>query len=98
MGERWEEYAPGIWVSDLGRVKGPHGIKEPRVTNKGCLCVNYYDEGPMHRALPLMVAECFVKMPCAGCNKVIHKDGDKFNNRADNLEWYVSAANRKKVL
>lgn len=33
-----------------------------------------------------LVAETFVPNP-HGKKRVIHKDGNKLNNRADNLEW-----------
>ena len=34
-----------------------------------------------------LVAECFVPRPAGEVLEVNHKDGDKLNNRASNLEW-----------
>ena len=92
MTEHWEEFEDGYWVSDLGRVKGKRGFLKPSV--KGVITYRI-DGDPQTRALSLLVAEKFVRMPQAGCKAVRHKDGDPTNNRADNLEWIVKAEKPK---
>jgi hypothetical protein len=53
---------------------------KPKMTREGYLSAGR--ERLVHR----MVAKCWVAQP-EGSNHVHHKDHDKTNNRADNLEW-----------
>ena len=89
--ELWEEFEPGWWVSNLGYVRSPKGkIIQGKMRGHGDVYIQYKVDGDQnHRGLAVLVAENFVKMPHGECRLVIHKDGDKMNCRADNLEWYV---------
>lgn len=100
--ERWKdikEYKGLYQVSSLGRVRSL-----PRNTTKGgiikgnksrfyqslCLSKNGYIKSyAIHR----LVAITFIKN---SDNKpyVNHKDGNKFNNRVDNLEWTTPSENK----
>lgn len=46
--------------------------------------------GKRHLAVHRLVASTFISNP-HGYKFVVHRDGDKRNNRADNLEWRISA-------
>lgn len=41
-----------------------------------------------------IVAACFIDNP-RGCNEVNHKDGNKRNNKAENLEWCTRTENNR---
>lgn len=92
--EIWKPVAgfEGLYeVSNLGRVKGKRVLK-PNNTGKYfqvCLSKNgrkYYVS--IHR----MVAMAFVPNP-NGFPEVNHKDENKLNNAADNLEWISRMSN-----
>ena len=76
----------GLRVSRTGSVIGPRGRElKWRVSNAGYARVVAYIEG-RHTSLSVhrLVAELFV----AGDGFVVnHKDGNKLNNDAENLEW-----------
>lgn len=86
----------GRTVSSLGRVTSQRGV-----IGRGCLALDgYYNttvltalgrvQVPVHR----LVALAFLEPPESDCRvKVNHKDLDKSNNRADNLEWVSHAEN-----
>lgn len=70
-----------LWeVSNLGRVKIDGVITLPYNYGEDI----YYAYGGKH--LHRMVAECHVPNP-NNYNVIDHIDGDKHNNRADNLRW-----------
>ncbi len=79
-------------VSRDGRVIGPSGKElKAQPTNSGYLRVAYYVGGEQRRALVhRLVAEVFVagSGPC-----VNHRDGNKKNNRDENLEWVTPKQN-----
>lgn len=61
-----------------------HGYKQVFVCVKNKRYMRY-----VHR----LVAECFVPNP-DGAPEINHKDGNKANNNADNLEWCTSRENK----
>lgn len=104
---RWIEGYEGLYmVSNLGRLMsvpndrnatGPHCGRELSQSkcNSGYLKVVLTKDGKQrnvmtHRA----VAKAFVQGFKPG-REVNHKDGDKLNNRADNLEWATRSENVK---
>lgn len=90
MEEVWREITDtnGLYsVSNLGRVKGPRKIIKPYDNGRGYLqvklCVNGLQKNVRVHQL---VAKYFVGNP-QNYIEINHKDEDKYNNRADNLEW-----------
>lgn len=72
-------------VSDLGRVKGPRGIRKLVKHSEGYRQVGIWRDGKVitylvHR----LVMEAFVG---PSSQEINHKDGDKTNNRLSNLEY-----------
>lgn len=104
--EEWRDIAgyEGIYqVSNLGRVKslnylhhkGKVCIMSPVKEKSGYIrCLLYNDEGRKAYSIHRLVAMAFCpndnNYPC-----VNHKDEDKSNNRADNLEWCTYDYNNK---
>lgn len=85
-------------ISNLGNIKNikTSKILKPEITNKGYKKVNLSINGKrqkfyIHRLVAMMFLENDnpdVK------NNVNHKDGNKLNNNADNLEWCSSSDNQ----
>lgn len=97
MTEQWKDFE-GYQVSSYGRVLRKNGIEMKGFETGGYRVVDLHGNGRtgykkrmrVHR----LVAILFVPNPN---NKpyVNHKDGDKGNNRADNLEWVTHQENMK---
>lgn len=102
MEEIWKDVPQfeGLYqVSNLGRVKSfrksakfggqSEYILKPSLMNNGYFAITCYGNGkrikmPLHR----LVASVFLQNPDPdNCNCVNHKDEDRNNNAASNLEW-----------
>lgn len=89
-------------IISLPRYKNNHSKKQyvepkeiPTYTNStnGYVYVALYKDGRMRNLrLHRLVAEAFVKRE-TNKNQINHIDGNKQNNRADNLEWCTSQEN-----
>lgn len=98
MNEEWRAWRNGDYeVSNLGRVrraKPGRRTHAGRLMNQQLLKIGYPSVKPTVNGKNLMmyvhrmVAECFIG-PCPDGHEVNHKDGDKANPVASNLE-YVS--------
>lgn len=96
MAETWKDVAgyEGLYqVSDRGNVRSRRrrgssgGVLKPKVNRDGYLYIVLYREGEwkpilIHR----LVAQTFIPNPL-NLPQVNHKDEDKTNNAANNLEW-----------
>lgn len=99
MKEIWKPVAKfeGFYeVSNLGNIKSLRSgnlRKQVPNANNGylfvVLCGDHYKET---RTVHSIVAEAFCEKP-EGCNCVNHKDENKHNNNADNLEWVTKHYN-----
>lgn len=86
-------------VSNLGRVKSKIRkgvIKEkflnPYKNNMGYECVDLWDNNHKKKLVHRLVAEAFIPNP--DCKPFInHIDGDKTNNKVENLEWCTHSEN-----
>lgn len=73
----------------------PERIKEPQVQTQGYLHVALYKDGKYKtKRLNRIVAIAFIPNP-DNKPEVNHIDGNKFNNRVDNLEWVTDVENKQ---
>lgn len=99
MAENWVLVAgwPGYEVSDHGRVRNVatgHIFAQNR-NSKGYVTVSFFQRKPLrpksfkvHR----LVAQAFIPNP-GGLPQINHKDFDRANNHASNLEWVTGKQN-----
>jgi predicted DNA-binding protein YlxM (UPF0122 family) len=93
MSEKWRE-APGyqsIEVSDKGRVRKNGNLYSPPMGSLGYLRINA--EGTQER-VHRVVAKAFLEQPRPDA-EVNHKNGNKTDNRVENLEWVTKSQNMK---
>ncbi len=92
MDERWKEI-PGFQmysISNFGRVQNANtGLILSLSENQfGVVCVGLMRDGiQCHRSVPLLVARAFLPQPSDPFDTPINLDGDRTNNRLDNLAW-----------
>lgn len=83
-----QDYENLYEVSNKGKVRDLKGnIKPMYKNNKGYLCLSLYYKGKTyHPTIHRLVAKYFIQNP-NNYNQVNHKDCNKENNDASNLEW-----------
>jgi len=104
--EEWKDvvgYVGLYQASSLGRVKSlkpgrrRYGcILRPARNNRGYLTVALYQDGKQSRVyVHRLVAEAFLGSQPSPDHEVNHKNGDKVDNRVENLEWVTKSENHK---
>lgn len=90
----------GIYeISNYGRIKNKKTgkLKSQRNTFKGYLQVGLSNKGDKTFRVHRLVAEAFIPNP-NNLPQVNHKDGNKKNNRVDNLEWISNYDNMQHAI
>ena len=95
LNEEWVEINqfPTYFISNKGRVRHNKRILRPFLHKKGYPQVFLYNkEGVKHISVHRLVASHFIPNPFKK-PQVNHKDKNKLNNNAENLEWVTNQEN-----
>lgn len=88
--EQWKPFPPDerYFVSNLGRVYGPLGLKKASPNKGGHLIITFW-VGGKHKSYSLnsLVCSLFNGEPPEGKHLALHNDHNPANCRADNLHW-----------
>lgn len=95
MKEKWKQIKeyPNYEVSTLGRIKNKEKILKAYKTNNGYLHIFLSNKGKQKQFLVhRLVANTFLENPNK-LKEVNHIDGNKQNNKVENLEWCTRKQN-----
>jgi hypothetical protein len=92
MDENWVsiENFPGYSVSSWGRIRTDKSgrILALNENQYGLVQVGMMRDGVQyHRSVPLLVSKAFIPQPAGPFDTPINLDGNRYNNRIDNLVW-----------
>ena len=90
--EQWKQidYFPEYSISNYGRVRADKSgrILSMNQTQHGLVQVGLMRNSVQyHRSVPLLVAKAFLPLLSGPFDTPINLDGDRLNNRVDNLAW-----------
>lgn len=91
----WKQYIDNYYASDYGEIKNikTGRILKQQISNKGYAKTNIIINGKIKTIfIHKVVAELFIPNPL-NLPYVNHKDGNKLNNTANNLEWVTRSEN-----
>lgn len=102
-GEQWKEIDNSggcYFISNMGRIKSYKGYDAKLLvayrTDSGYERVNAdFGSGNRNYLIHRLVAEYFLDFPQKPFMEIHHKDFDKRNNRADNLQWVTKEEHTK---
>lgn len=89
--------APGYEVSDLGRVRGPRGMRPLHRMAKGYMGVYLHGADRSRRYVHQVVLEAFVG-PCPPGMECLHENDVKTDNRLSNLRWDTRRENMRESM
>lgn len=87
---------PNYAVSDDGQIKSlrRNKILTPKRNHDGYLRIQIWERNACHFvSIHRLIAEAFLPAPKEGATVINHKDGNKANNRVENLEWVTQQEN-----
>lgn len=90
--ERWKPIKefPSYSVSDEGRVRNDSTghVLSMHANQYGVVCVGLFQDGRQYqRSVPKIVAMAFVPHPRGPLDTPINKNGNRWDNRVENLAW-----------
>lgn len=89
-------FAGRYQVSNLGRIRTKRKVMKPFTNNNGYDCIKFAGGAQKHFLVHRLVAEYFVQNPNPFEFTVVnHKDFNRRNNIAENLEWCTTRQNLK---
>lgn len=96
----WKQYIDNYYASDYGEIKNikTDRILKQQISNKGYAKTNIIINGKIKTIfIHKVVAELFIPNPL-NLPYINHKDGNKLNNFASNIEWCTPSQNTRHAL
>lgn len=102
--EQWKDVVgyEGLYqVSTFGRIKSIKNSREKILVKRKSGSIKYYticlckNNKPKYYLIHRLVASAFIPNIDINKDQVNHKNGNKLDNRMDNLEWVTNLENRK---